>query len=106
MSSFLSNRNFAKTISVIVGALGWIGLCYGTVVLVMGERGPALGLYGLVPALLSFATLAAGARLWSRFGGRASLGTFVGGSFGAAAGAIALIWVGSVMAIHFHGRTH
>jgi Flp pilus assembly pilin Flp len=47
---------------VAVGALGWIGFCYGAVLLAMGERGPALVVYGLSPTLLSLAVLAAGAR--------------------------------------------
>jgi len=69
---------------------------YGAVVLVFyGQPGPSLGLYGLVPTLVSFALLAAGGRLWNRYGGQ-PLGIYVGAGFAAAAGLIALIWIGSI----------
>ncbi len=84
-----------------LGALGWVGLCYGTVVLVMGERGPALGLYGLFPTLLSLGLLSAGGWLWSRSGDQAPLGIYVGAAFAAAVGLIALVWLCSIMAFHF-----
>ncbi len=98
MSSLLSNRNFARSISLMVGTLGWLGLFYGAVVLVFyGQPGQSLGLYGLVPTLVSFALLAAGGRLWSRFGGQAPLGIYVGGAFVAAAALISLIWIASIL---------
>jgi hypothetical protein len=82
-----------------VGALGWIGFCYGAVLLAMGERGPALVAYGLIPTLLSLAVLTAGGRLWSRSGNQAPLSIYVGAAFVAAVGLIALIWVGSIAAL-------
>jgi hypothetical protein len=89
------------TASVTVGALGWIGFCFGAVLLAMGERGPALVVYGLIPTLLSLAVLAAGGRLWSRSGNQAPLGIYVGAAFLTAVGGIALIWAGSIVAFHF-----
>jgi len=67
----------------------------------MGERGPALVVYGLIPTLLSLAVLAAGGRLWSRSGNQAPLGIYPGAAFLTAVGLIALIWVGSIVAFHF-----
>jgi hypothetical protein len=89
------------TASVAVGALGWIGFGYGAVSLAMGERGPALVVYGLIPTLLSLAVLAAGGRLWSRSGNQAPLGIYVGAAFLTSVGLIALIWVSSIVALHF-----
>jgi hypothetical protein len=66
----------------------------------MDERGPALGVYGLLPTLLSLGILAAGGRLWSRSDDQGSLAAYVGVAFASAAGLIALVEVGSILLFH------
>jgi hypothetical protein len=100
ISTLLNNRRFTNPVSVTFGAIGWVGICCGTVVLVMGERDPALGVYGLLPTLLSLGILAAGGRLWSQSDDQGSLAAYVGVAFASAAGLIALVEVGSILLFH------
>jgi len=66
----------------------------------MGERDPALGVYGLLPTLLSSGILAAGGQLWSQSDDQGSLAAYVGVAFASAAGLIALVEVGSILLFH------
>jgi len=76
ISTLVKDKRLARSISVVAGTLGWIGIAFFGTILVTGERGPALALYGLAPALLSLMLIAVGARFWQRLA-QAQLGIYL-----------------------------
>jgi len=96
ISALLKDKRCTRTVGVAAGTLGWIGTAFFGTILIMGERGPALALYGLLPALLSLGMLAGGGRFWSRAEEQASLGRYIGITLAAAVALIALFWGASV----------
>jgi len=96
ISMLLSNTRRRRTASVAVGTLGWLGLCFCGMVLLIGGPGPAL----LISALLGLGLLSVGGWLWNRSGDRATLNIYVGATFVAAVGLVALVEVSSIVVSH------
>jgi hypothetical protein len=104
ISMAVKDKRFARAVSVAAGTLGWIGTAFFGTILVMGERGSAMVLYGLFPALLSLGLLAGGGRFWSRAEERASVGRYIDITLAAAFALIALFWGASIAMTHRLGQ--